>query len=211
MWGNVDETAKGNEGNNNVVGTRQVTGGSDGNGEGAARPVAESFFKNEADDSWLLIRDFSDKCRINKEIGHDDDDSDWTMSDTEEEPSSSSSNVAENERPPPGPATNEKEERVILHWDDTLEKYVQGFRPGHKMVCWDAEKKAYVFCYYKEPPLNPAWPPIFHYDKELQAFVEGSDPWQTMCWWDPDHKWFTRRLTPKMVEAFQLRQGVEPQ
>lgn len=191
MSGYVNKTAKSNEGN---VGTRLVTTGSDGNGEGA-RLVAEFGMKNE-DESWL-IRDFEDKCRINKEIGHDDDNNDETITDMMEELSSD----AENERP-----ANHENERVIFHWNDTLRKYVEGFRPGHKMVWWDAEKSAYVFYYYREPPAKLDWPPVFHYDKNLRACVEGIDVMETMCWWDADLGEFSRRLTQKMIDDFNRDQ-----
>ena len=183
MLGYVNKNAQGNEGNN--VGTRQVPG-PDGNGKGAW-PVAEFGMKNE--ETWL-IKAFEDNCCINHEIGNDNSDEAMTGM---EEPSLN----AENE----GSANNEKE-RVIFHWDDTRRKYVEGFRPGHKMIRWDAEKWAYVFCYNAEPPSNPDQPPVFHYDKKLRSFVEGMDLMETMWYWDADIGGFTHRLTQRIIDAF---------
>lgn len=180
----VNKNAKGNKVNN--VGARQFAG-SDGNGEGTW-PIAEFGMKNE---ETRLTEDFDHKCRINNDIGHDS--SDEVMTGMEE-----SSSNAKNERP----ANNERE-RVILHWDDKLKQYVEGFRPFHEMIRWDAEKRAYVAYYEKEPPPNTTGkPPVFHWNKELGEFVEGMRMTQTMIWWDSEHGYFTPRLTQRMKDAF---------
>ena len=197
--------------NNNANANDWQVIGSDGNDQGAAQPVAEFGTRNE--EIWLAVA-FDHGCRLNSNISHDN--SDQAMTGMDEAPSSSSFSSSNTKNEEQRSVTNYEDERVILHWDDTLNKFVQGFRPGHKMVRWDAEKKAYVACYgaaEEQPPhfdfSKMGEPPVFHYNKQLRACVQGGRMDSTMIWWDSEYKCFTWRLTERVIEAFEREKALK--